>query len=161
MARTSPLGQNAFSLLRRRASGYTKVRRRRPSADKSTVFFSARRSIAHLKGLSLTEPQRGCCVARHTPISARREADASDLHAVRQAASLELLSEESAVERHEPLFDHVGLEIVFERAAGKRKYLLRLKSVSENVREEAHTLRRYPRSAARSRRFRRAEEAPD
>ena len=57
-------------------------------------------------------PDSGAGIAGHTPVAAGRQGDGTDLGAVRQAAALELLHEEAAVEVLQPVQQNlVGVPI--------------------------------------------------
>jgi hypothetical protein len=58
-----------------------------------------------LQPFKIREPQRYAGVARHPPVAARREGDATHFRAIRKAGTLELLGEETTVKDFQPAVD--------------------------------------------------------
>ena len=64
------------------------------------------------KCIELCLPDAHAGIRRHAPVASGRERDRADLRTVRQAAALELLLEEAAVEVSEPVQEHfIGVPV--------------------------------------------------
>ena len=64
------------------------------------------------KRIELCLPDAHAGIRRHAPVASGRERDRADLRTVRQAAALELLLEEAAVEVSEPVQEHfIGVPV--------------------------------------------------
>ena len=59
------------------------------------------------KRIEFRLPDTDAGIARHAPVASGRECDRADLRTVGQAAALELLLEEAAVEVFEPVQQHL------------------------------------------------------
>ena len=66
-------------------------------------------SLFCLDLIQFFQPQSVAGIARHTPVGAGAEGDGTDLRSIRQAAALELLGKEPAVEVAQPGQQHFRL----------------------------------------------------
>ena len=89
-----------------------------------------------LKLFKLAHPQRAACIARHSPVPARRQGDRTDFWAVRQAGALELLCEKAVVKHLQPLQNFAARICPFKRIAGEGEHLGGCKSPAYDVVQE-------------------------
>ena len=89
-----------------------------------------------LKCLRFLQPDAGCGITGHDPVSPGAEAQRSGLHAIRHAAALELLGKEPAVEGFQPFFNGLPVKISGKRTAGHGIDLCRCKTIRQHMVQE-------------------------
>ena len=89
------------------------------------VLWRAKPRTGAVRGFVLLQlrklrlPHGGTGVAWHAPVAAGAERDRADLRSVGQAAALELLGKEAAVEILQPVQQHIVRIAVAERVASR------------------------------------------
>ncbi len=89
-----------------------------------------------LQRLALLDPQGADGVAGHAPVAARAQAHAADLGAVGQTRALELLAEEAAIERREPMLDGGGVVLAGKCVARQHVDFARTETITQHIEEE-------------------------
>ena len=82
------------------------------------------------------KPRGGRSVTRHAPVATRTDGNRSDLRAIREARSLELLVEEATAESLQPLTDGIVIIDTSEAALCQHEDLGRTEPASHEVKQE-------------------------
>ena len=89
--------------------------------------------VSALQSFQFIQPQGGAGIAGHAPVAAGRKRDRANLGAVGQAAALELLGKEAAIEVFQPVQKNFIAVFSAEGILGKEVYLGRAKTSEQHI----------------------------